>query len=141
VARMGRHGKEGERAGVTDLVSRLVDGLGQLLAQHIALARIELGEEARSVGRALGTMALFVPLLLVGYAMLCFALAFALSTLLTVPGAVALVGGVNLVGGALGLWRARSTLRRPALQSTTEAVRESAHALAAQAKGEVPGVH
>lgn len=138
---MVRHRKQGERPGVADLVSRLVDGLGQLLAQHIALARIELGEEARSVGRALGTMAVFVPLLLVGYGMLCFALAFAMSTLLTVPGAVALVGGVNLLAGAAGLWRARSALRRPALQNTTEAVRESAHALAAQAKGEAPGVH
>jgi uncharacterized membrane protein YqjE len=138
---MVRQGKEGERPGVTDLVSRLVDGLGQLLAQHVALARIELGEEARSVARALGTMALFVPLLVVGYAMLCFGLAFALSPLLGTPGAVALVGGMNLVAGGAGLWRVRSTLRRPALESTTEAFRESAHALASQTRREVPGVH
>jgi len=138
---MVRRGKENERPGVTDLVSRLVDGLGQLLAQHIALARIELGEEARSVARALGAMALFLPLLLVGYAMLCFGLAFALSPLFGVPGAVALVGGVNLLAGGAGLWRAGTALRRPALESTSEAFRESAHALASQAKREVPGVH
>jgi len=138
---MSRHGKEPERPGMRDLVSRLVDGLGQLLAQHVALARLELGEEARTVARAMGTMALFVPLLVVGYAMLCFGLAFALSPQLGVPGAVLLLGALNVAAGAAGLWRARRLLRRPALEQTAESVRESARALAVEATGEAPGVH
>jgi hypothetical protein len=86
-------------------------------------------------------MALFVPLLIVGYGMLCFGVAFALSRWLDVPGAVLLVGAANLVGGGIGLWSVRSTLRRPALPATAEAARESARALAAELHREVPGVH
>jgi uncharacterized membrane protein YqjE len=130
---------EHERPGMTELVARLVDGIGQLLAQHVALARIELSEEARSVGRAVGTMALFVPLLIVGYAMLCFGVAFALSPFLSVPGAVLLVGLANVLAGGVALWRVYRTLKRPAFEESTEAARESARALAA--RGEVPGVH
>jgi uncharacterized membrane protein YqjE len=130
-----------QAAGVTDLVGRLVDGLGQLLAQHVALARLELGEEARSLSRALGTLALFTPLLVVGYAMLCFGLAFALARWLSVSGAVLLVGAANLVVGGAGLWTVRKALLRPRLQDTTAAVRESAQALQAEAQREVSGVH
>jgi uncharacterized membrane protein YqjE len=127
--------------GVTDLVGRLVDGLGQLLAQHVALARLELGEEARGLSRALGTLALFTPLLVVGYAMLCFGLAFALARWLSVPGAVLLVGAANLLVGGVGLWTVRKAFARPVLQDTTAAVRESAQALQAGPRREVSGVH
>jgi uncharacterized membrane protein YqjE len=130
-----------QAAGVTDLVGRLVDGLGQLLAQHVALARLELSEEARSLSRALGTLALFTPLLVVGYAMLCFGLAFALARWLSVPGAVLLVGAANLVAGGVGLWTVRRAFLRPMLQDTTAAMRESAQALQAEAHREVRGVH
>jgi uncharacterized membrane protein YqjE len=127
--------------GVTDLVARLVDGLGQLIAQHVALARLELGEEARSVSRALGTLALFTPLLVVGYAMLCFGLAFALAPVLSLPGAVLLVGAANLVVGGVGLVRVRAVLRRHHLEETAAAVRESAQLLAPEARVEVGDVH
>jgi uncharacterized membrane protein YqjE len=131
---------EVQAPGVTDLVGRLVDGLGQLLAQHVALARLELGEEARGLSRALGTVALFIPLLVVGYAMLCFGLAFALARWLTVPGAVLLVGAANLLLGGVGLWTVRKAFARPLLQDTTAAVRESAQVLKVEAR-EVRGVH
>ncbi len=128
--------------GVTDLVARLVDGLGQLIAQHVTLARIELGEEARSVSRTLGTMALFTPLVVVGYAMLCFGVAFAMVPLLSMTGAVLLVGGANLVAGGVGLWRVIQVLKRPHLGDTAAAVRESTtQLLATEAQREVRGVH
>jgi hypothetical protein len=127
-------------AGVTDLVARLVDGLGQLIAQHVALARIELGEEARLLSRALGTLAFFIPLLVVGYAMLCFGLAFALAPMLSLPGAVLLVGAANLVVGGVGLVRVRAVLKRRHLEETAAAVRESAQQLAPETV-EVGGVH
>jgi uncharacterized membrane protein YqjE len=127
--------------GVTDLVAKLVDGLGQLIAQHVALARIELAEEARSVSRSLGTLAVFTPLLVVGYAMLCFGVAFALGPLLSLPGAVLLVGAANLIVGGLGLWRVIKVLKRPHLEDSAAAVRESTHLLANEAGVEVDGVH
>ena len=126
---------------MTDLVGRLVDGLGQLLAQHVALARLEFSEETRGLGRALGTLALFIPLLVVGYAMLCFGVAFALAGWLSLPGAVLLVGAANLLGGGVGLWTLRKAFARPVLQDTTAAVRESAQALRSESRREVSGVH
>ena len=126
---------------VTDLVARLVDGLGQLISQHVALARLELGEEARSVSRALGTLALFAPLLVVGYAMLCFGVAFLLARWLSVPGAVLLLAALNLVVGGLGLWSVLKALKRPLLQDSQAEVRESAKALASEAHREVSDVH
>jgi uncharacterized membrane protein YqjE len=133
--------EEQQPPGVTDLVAKLVDGLGLLIAQHVALARIELGEEARSVSRALGTLALFTPLLVVGYAMLCFGVAFALGPALSMPGAVLLVGAINLLVGGVGLLRVRAALKRTHLEETAAAVRESAQLLAPEARVEVGGVH
>jgi uncharacterized membrane protein YqjE len=128
-------------AAVTDLVARLVDGLGQLLSQHVALARLELGEEARSVSRVLGTLALFAPLLVVGYALLCFGVAFLLAPWLSVPGAVLLLSALNLLAGGLGLWSVRHLLKRPLLPDSQAAVRESAKVLASEAHREVSDVH
>ena len=121
-------------------MGRLVDGLGELLAQHVALARVEVGEEVQSVARVAGTVALVTPLLAVGYAMLCLALAFALSPLVGLASALALVGAANLLAGGIGLWAVRHTLRRPRLEETAQAVRESASMLLAETR-EVTGVH
>jgi len=136
---MATHSQQ-QAPGVSDLVARLVDGLGELLAQHVALARLELGEEVQALARVLGRVALVTPLLIVGYAMLCLALAFALSPWLGVPGAVALVGVANLAGGGLGLLSVSKTLKRPHLSQTSSAARESAAVLVAEAR-EVSGVH
>lgn len=138
---MGTKRREDEPAGVTDLVARLVEGFGQLLSQHVALARIELGEEARGLGRSLAQLLLFAVFVLLGYAMLCLALAFALGPWLTMAGAVAAVGGLNFFGGALGLWSLRKILDRPMLEQTLAAAQESAQSLAAEAHREVGGVH
>ena len=131
---------DNEAPGVSDLMARLVDGVGELLAQHVALARLEVGDELHSVARVLGTLAVVTPAVVVGYAMLCLALAFTLVPLLSLPGAVALVGAANLVGGGLALWSVRKTLQRQPLQQTAQAVRESASLLATEAR-EVSGVH
>ncbi len=131
---------QAETPGVSDLVGRLVDGLGELLAQHVALARVEVGEEVQSVARVAGTVALVTPLLVVGYALLCLALAFALSPLVGLAVALALVGAANLLAGGIGLWAVRNTLRRPRLEETAQAVRESASMLLAETR-EVTGVH
>jgi uncharacterized membrane protein YqjE len=136
-----RRREDEQTAGVTDLVARLVEGFGQLLSQHVALARIEIGEEARTIGISLGKLALFGVFLLLGYAMLCFALAFALAPWLSMAGAVAAVGGLNLVAGGVGLWTLRTLLQRPLLEDSLAAAQESAQLLASEAHREVGGVH
>ena len=63
------------------------------------LAKLELVEDARVLGADAGRMALFVPFVLVGYGLLMGALAACLAPKLGWAGSLALVGGVNLVGG------------------------------------------
>jgi uncharacterized membrane protein YqjE len=136
-----RNDEQERPPGVTDLVARLVDGLGQLLSQHVALARLELGEEARSVSHALGTLALFTPMLVVGYAMVCFGVAFVLARWVALPWAVLLVAAVNLAVGGVGVFNVRKALKRPRLEETTASMRESAQLLAVEGEREVSGVH
>lgn len=93
---------------------------------------MELAEEARAVGSSAARIVAFVPFILIGYLLLCIALGVVLDRALGAGAGFAIVGGVNLVGGALGTWLAvRAMQRRPAaLSATRDALRESADALA-----------
>jgi uncharacterized membrane protein YqjE len=133
--------KETQAPGVTDLVGRLVDDLGQLISQHVALARLELGEEARSMGRVATSVALVVPLFLVGYALLCFGVALALDDVMGLTAAVFLVGGVNILIGLVALLVARQALKRQHLPGIGTEVRKSAQLLVTQASEEETHVH
>ncbi|MCY1034483.1 phage holin family protein [Corallococcus sp. BB11-1] len=99
-------GSEQTDRGVAALVGRMADGFSRLVTQHLQLARLEIAEDAKAVGLDVASIAVFVPFLLVGYAFVCGALAALLATWLGWAGALALVGGVNLVGGCFGILRA-----------------------------------
>ena len=43
-----------------ELVGQMVDGVGKLVTQHIALAKLEIAEELRGLGRDVGKVAAFV---------------------------------------------------------------------------------
>lgn len=105
--------------GIAALVGRLADGLGRLVSQHIQLARAELGEDLRAMGLDVARIAVFVPFVLVGYLFVCGALAALLARWLGWAGALALVGGVNLVGGGFGIFRAVQRLRTRDLMDDT----------------------
>ena len=62
-----------------DALQRLIDGLQTLIREHLALARAELKEDVRSVGRDAVVGAAGVPALLAGYLLLMMALGFLLS--------------------------------------------------------------
>ncbi|MEW5737314.1 MAG: phage holin family protein [Myxococcota bacterium] len=81
----------------------LFDGLGELTAQHIRLAKLELQDNARFVGARVAVIAALAPLVLVGYGFLCVAGALALSRVLAVDLAFLIVGAVNLVGAVAGI--------------------------------------
>jgi uncharacterized membrane protein YqjE len=87
---------------VTELKG-VVDSFSELTAQHVRLARLELAEDARFVGVRLGVIAGLAPLVLVGYGFLCVALSLALRQVMPVEAAFAVVGLLNLLGGALGI--------------------------------------
>ena len=109
---------------------QLAGELGHLVSQHIALAKLELGEAARRTGLGVGVIAAFAPLVLVGYAFLNAALALWLGRWLSVPGAVALVGLLNVVGGVLGVVLGARAFRRPALGDTAVELERTMNVLA-----------
>lgn len=103
-------------------VKALVDSFGDLTAQHIKLAKVELQDDARYIGIRVGILAGLAPLILVGYGFLCVAAALALRTLMTVELAFMTVGLVNLLGAVLGMVVAGKQLagRKVLNESATE---------------------
>jgi len=118
------------RPGTAELLAQLAHELGNLVSQHIALAKLELGETARRTGLGVAQIAACAPLVLVGYAFLNAALALALGRWLSLPGAVALVGLLNVAGGVLGVVLAARSFRRPALGDSVHELERTVHALA-----------
>jgi hypothetical protein len=121
-----------ERGGIAEQMSRMVDGFSRLVTHHLALARLELSQDARAVGRDLAMLAAFAPFLLVGYVLVCIGLGFALEPLMGLVWGFMLVGALNLVAGGMGLWWAARRLKehRPMLENSMEEIRSSAALLA-----------
>lgn len=111
--------KDESDGSIAQLVARMADGLGRLLSQHVALAKLELSEDARAVGTEVAKVTVFLPFVLTGYLLLMAALGIALAQWLGVAGGLALVGGVNLVGGGAAAALALSRLRRRKLLEGT----------------------
>ena len=118
------------RPGTGELLVQLAHELGNLVSQHIALAKLELGETARRTGLGVAQIAACAPLVLVGYAFLNAALALALARWLGLPGAVALVGLLNVVGGVLGVVLATRWFRRTGLDDSAAELERTVQALA-----------
>jgi uncharacterized membrane protein YqjE len=104
-------GTEQTDRGIAALVGRMADNFGRLVTQHLALARLELQEDVKAMGIDVARIIAFVPFVLVGYVFLCAALSVVLATWMGYAGALAVVGGVNVVGGGLGIWRAAARLQ------------------------------
>ena len=128
-----RTGRETDGPGRRSCWSSWRVELGHLLAQHIALAKVELGASARRTGMGVAQIAACAPLVLVGYAFLNAALALALGRWLPLAGAVALVGVLNVVAGVLGVLLAARAFRRPVLDDSVSELERTAQALAPHA--------
>src|SRR5688572_21839686 len=102
--RQGEYVADGRDAsGVGGLVTRLADGLGKLVTDHITLARLELSQDARGLLKDVAGILVFAPFVLVGYGFLCAALAVALASFMSPAVAVLLVGLLNVIGGGAGI--------------------------------------
>lgn len=88
---------------VISQLRELVEGVGDLTAQHLRLARLEMAEDARFIGVRVGVIAALAPLILVGYGFLCVALALALRRVMAADLAFLVVGLINLIGGVAGI--------------------------------------
>ena len=119
-------GTEQTDRGISALVGRMADGFSRLVSQHITLARMELAEDAKAMGLDAARIAVFVPFVLVGYVFVCGALAAAIAPWLGWAGALAAVGGVNLVGGGIGIMGAISRLKsRQVMDNTSQELSKS----------------
>lgn len=120
----------GDGPGAAQLLVQLAGELGHLLSQHIALAKLELGQSARRTGLGVAQIAACAPLVLVGYAFLNAGLALALGRWLPLAAAVALVGLLNVLGGVAGVIVAARGFRRPVLDDSVLELERTAQALA-----------
>ena len=127
------------RPGTAELLAQLFGELGHLVSQHIALAKLELGETARRTGLGVAQIAACAPLVLVGYAFLNAALALAIERWMSLAAAVALVGLLNVAAGVLGIVLAARSFRRPALDDSTQELERTVHALAPTRPGDRNG--
>jgi hypothetical protein len=84
-----------------DALQRLLDGLQNLVREHLALARVEAKEDLRTMGRDLAYGAAGVPPLAVGYFMLMLALGYLLAQWLAPWAAFGIVALVNLGAGGV----------------------------------------
>ena len=97
--------------GIATLLRGTADAMGQLLAGHLKLARLELVEDAKAMGRPAILVAICAMLAAVGYGLVMLGLAAALRPLTGWPLAFSLLGGLHLMAGALGAWLALSRLK------------------------------
>lgn len=120
--------------GISALLGNLADGFSKLVTQHLALARMELIEDVKVLGKNAGMIAAFVPFVLLGYALLMVALSalLAVNAGLGWAAGFGIVGGVHLVGGAIGIALAASKLKhRQVLDGSMEEIHKSAAVLSA----------
>ena len=131
--------------GLSAALGRMADGFSKLVSCHLALAKLELAADVKVVAGSLGRVAAFVPFVLVGYALLCGALAMFLGQWIGTAGGLAVVGGANVLAGGIGIWRALARVRaQPLLSGSVQELNRSAEALSAAVGGvggkEVSGV-
>ena len=121
---------------IAALVGRMADGFSKLVNQHIQLARAELGEDIRGMGKDVVHIAMVVPFFLVGYIFLCGALAALLASVIGWAGALGLVAAVNLAVGGFLLYRALTRLRgRDVMNDTAQELTRSVSAALTSLQG------
>ena len=104
-----------------DALQRLIDGLQTLIREHLALARAEIKDDLRVMGRDLLVGASGVPALAAGYLLLMVAIGYLLGVWLPLWAAFGIVAVVNLgVGGAVSLAGLRKIMRQRVGMPRTE---------------------
>src|SRR5215468_6528943 len=106
--------------GIIALVKETADGLGQLVADHIKLARLEMTADARGYVRDLGTLFTGALVLAIGYGLACIAAGTALARVMGAPLAFAVLGVVHIVIGLFVLAAALRKMKRAQLMHGTK---------------------
>ncbi len=128
-----------DAAGVSRLLKETADSLGELIGDHIKLARIELSTDLRIHAGALGVSLVAGLLLLMGYLFAWEAAASFMARHWGAPLALGLVACFHLALGALSLGAVSRRLRRTrVMRETVMEVRRSVRTLAHPIEGQAP---
>lgn len=120
-----------------DSLHSLLDGLQTLIREHLALARVEIKDDLRAMGRDAAMGAAGVPPLAAGYLLFMVAIAYLLGVWLPLWAAFGLVAILNLAAGALisGQRLRRLKDQKLGLQETGEELRKDKAWLASKLRG------
>jgi hypothetical protein len=116
---------------------RLIDGLQTLVREHLALARVELKDDLRGMGRDVLAGAAGLPALAAGYLILMISFGYLLALWLPSWAAFGIVALANLGAGAAltlrGVGKVRG--RRVDLQSSSEELQQDKRWIASLGDG------
>lgn len=111
----------GETSSVADLLKGLVQQVGTLFRQEIALARAEMSESTSKIGRSAVSMAIAFLLSLGAFIMLLFAAAYGLAEVMPLWASTLIVGVVVAVIAAVLFFKARKDISAHSLAPTRTA--------------------
>jgi uncharacterized membrane protein YqjE len=129
------------RAAPTDTakeaLQRLIDGFQTLVREHLALAKVELKDDIRRMGRDVVLSAAGLPALFVGYVLFMAGIALVIALALPTWLAFLIVGVLNLgAGGALtAAFGVKARTERVGLPRTTEEIKRDKEWLASMGNG------
>jgi uncharacterized membrane protein YqjE len=104
-----------------DALQQLLDGLQTFIREHLALARVEMKEDLRALGRDLAVGAAGVPALAAGYLLLMIAIGYLLAIWLPAWAAFGIVALVNLAAGGMLTWSGTKRAMRSRVDLTRTA--------------------
>jgi hypothetical protein len=118
------------------LLKETADSFGELIADHIRLARIELAVDLKTYLGALGLSLVAALLFVIAYAFAWVSLALVLARLCGAPIAFGAAAAFHLVGGGVLLRVVSGRVKRTkVMRESLVEVRRTAHALAHPAEG------
>ena len=124
-----------EREGIVGLIRETVDGLRDLIADHIKLARLELVADAKTYGRSIAVLVVAGLVLAIGYIFGLIAAA-GLARLWGAPLAFGAVAALHLVLGGIAVVRAVGKMKRTRpMHDTVVEAKGSINALAHPLQG------
>jgi uncharacterized membrane protein YqjE len=120
-----------------EALQRLIDGFQTLVREHLALAKVEMKDDLRRMGRDVVLSAAGLPALFVGYLLLMTAIALLVALALPTWLSFLIVALVNIAaGGAIAaVFGAKARSERVGLPRTTEEIKRDKEWLASMGNG------
>jgi len=113
-------GIAGDSDGIITLVKEAASDFGQLVADHIRLARVEMTADAKSYARDVATLLVGAFILAAGYGLACIAGGLALAKVIGGPLAFASLAFLHLLVGGIALALIIRKMKRVQLMQETK---------------------